>query len=159
MYLGITVAEAFSRTAVDLSNADATRDLMLKDDFFGRWGEVWKTVIRHLEGFRGWPLYHLPPENVAWKPRPGFTLAGDAAHLALPNGEGVNCGMADAMSLANKLAECSQEDVHEAVLRYETEMFGRGSDTIEDGIRIFSSMFRDDNPEGFIDLLRNGLLG
>lgn len=63
-----------------------------------------------------------------WKPVPGVTLVSYAAHLAIPNGEGVNLAMTDALELACKIVEYegSEEYFERAVRDYEVGMFPRG---------------------------------
>ncbi|EJP62677.1 salicylate hydroxylase [Beauveria bassiana ARSEF 2860] len=50
------------------------------------------------------PLYALP-YGTRWTSRRGLALIGDAAHVMLPNGEGVNQAMLDATLLAEAVAE------------------------------------------------------
>ncbi|KAJ9301195.1 hypothetical protein DTO271G3_1330 [Paecilomyces variotii] len=47
-------------------------------------------------------LYTLP-YGTSWEHTPGVTLVGDAAHLMLPNGEGVNQGMLDSLLLSQAI--------------------------------------------------------
>ena len=50
------------------------------------------------------PLYTQPIEN-SWEHKPGATLIGDAAHLMLPSGEGVNLAMLDALLLSQAIVK------------------------------------------------------
>ncbi|KAM3462256.1 hypothetical protein MY5147_009850 [Beauveria neobassiana] len=54
------------------------------------------------------PLYALP-YGTRWTSRRGLALIGDAAHVMLPNGEGVNQAMLDATLLAEAVAEAWNE--------------------------------------------------
>ncbi|PMB63725.1 Tetracycline resistance protein from transposon Tn4351/Tn4400 [Beauveria bassiana] len=54
------------------------------------------------------PLYALP-YGTRWTSRRGLALIGDAAHVMLPNGEGVNQAMLDATLLAEAVAEAWKE--------------------------------------------------
>lgn len=132
IYFGITAPEHFVNTTPDLSNPETTRDQLLRD-FFSDWAEELKDYIRQSNNFRSWPLYQLPAESLNWAPVPGITLAGDAAHLSVPNGEGVNLAMKDALELVSKLEQYGVEGVDIAVKEYEKDMFIRGKDHIKDG--------------------------
>lgn len=159
VYLGVLAGEDFARSVAGSYDTEALRSLLLSDAFFATWAAEWKEMIRNLENFRSWPLYHLAPDAVSWKAVPGFTLAGDAAHLALPNGEGVNCGMTDAMVLAARIADRGLERVWDAVQEYEKDMMARGTESIVDGIRTNDSMLHEDNPGAFISAFKSVLLG
>ncbi|OJJ46474.1 hypothetical protein ASPZODRAFT_142288 [Penicilliopsis zonata CBS 506.65] len=50
------------------------------------------------------PLYTLPHGH-SWNHHAGVTLVGDAAHLMLPNGEGVNSAMWDSLLLSRELVK------------------------------------------------------
>ncbi|RDW57350.1 hypothetical protein BP5796_12800 [Coleophoma crateriformis] len=157
-YFGLHLPEDFVREAnLDLSNTEAVRSLFLSEGYFEDWAEGLKDFIRHGEDFHSWPLYSLPTESLEWKAVPGFTLAGDAAHLSVPNGEGVNMAMTDALMLANKIAEHGlAEGLDGAVQEYEQEMFPRGMSTIEDGLQMHKAMLSEDAPHSFLQALGIG---
>lgn len=158
IYLGITVPEDFVRGGtVDLTDTESTRQLFLSSDFFGDWGDELKDMIRHSEDFRPWSLYYMPPEAMSWKPVPGLTLAGDAAHVATPNGEGVNCAMADALSLATKIAAHGIDDIDRAAIEYEEDMFKRAVEHINDGLRLGAMMRHKDGPAAMISFFKTAL--
>jgi len=151
-YFGLQVPEKFFRNgAVDLQNDEATRRLLLSD-FYADWSEEYKDLIRHAADFRAWPLYTLSTEDMGWKSVPGFTLVGDAAHLSVPGGEGVNHAMTDSLNLASKIAEHGIENFGQAVQEYEAEMFPRGIATITEGKAAANIMFRED-PKEFLQLM------
>ncbi|CAL9670294.1 FAD-dependent oxidoreductase [Streptomyces sp. enrichment culture] len=71
------------------------------------------------------PLYALPVPHT-WRPTPGITLLGDAAHLMPPLGVGVNLAMLDAAELA--LALAGNATVDDAVRGYEKTMLPRSAE-------------------------------
>lgn len=54
------------------------------------------------------PLYALP-YGFSWQHKPGVSVIGDAAHVMLPNGEGVNQAMLDATQLSKAIAQAYGE--------------------------------------------------
>ncbi|TQV92468.1 hypothetical protein V2A60_007156 [Cordyceps javanica] len=56
------------------------------------------------------PLYALP-YGTSWAHKKGVALIGDAAHVMLPNGEGVNQAMLDATLLADAIVGAYDESV------------------------------------------------
>lgn len=151
IYLGVRVPEDFVRGGkIDLADAESTRSLFLSSEFFGNWAEELKDLIRYSEDFRSWPLYYIPPETMSWMSVPGLTLVGDAAHLATPNGEGVNCAMADALSLASKIATYGTDALDRAVAEYEEDMFRRGAEHIRSGLEVAAMLRHEDGPTALI---------
>ena len=151
-YFGLQVPEDFFLNGtVDLQDVEATRHLLLSD-FYADWSEEYKDLIRHATDFRAWPLYTLSTEDLSWKSVPGFTIVGDAAHLTIPNGEGVNLAMTDSLNLAAKIAEHGTENLDQAVQEYEADMFPRGIATIAEGKVMANVMFSED-PQVFFHLM------
>ncbi|MFD4637633.1 FAD-dependent oxidoreductase [Lentzea sp. NPDC058436] len=95
------------------------------------------------------PHYALPTGH-RWERVPGVTLVGDAAHLMPPNGEGANLAMLDGAELGIALAT---KDVETALAEYEEAMFVRAVHTAEDSEQMVQSLFGDEPPQKFLDLL------
>lgn len=152
-YFGLQVPEDFTRNGgIDLQQIDATRQTLLLE-YFPDWSDEYKEVIQHATDLRAWPLYTLSTDDMGWKSVPGFTLAGDAAHLAITNGEGVNLAMTDSMELASKIAEHGFDKLEQAVLEYEADMFTRGIASITQGKVMADVMYRED-PGPFLELIK-----
>lgn len=113
-----------------------------------------------------WPLYYLAAETFAadadaktWTRAPGVTLLGDAAHVALPNGEGVNLAMLDALRLYQCLsaelakdgeafdAKTDVEAIERAIVAYETEMRKSAAEHVADGFMINDMMYKVDGAQ------------
>jgi 2-polyprenyl-6-methoxyphenol hydroxylase-like FAD-dependent oxidoreductase len=155
IYFGFDVPEnAFRDGTIDLGNVEATRRMLLSTEHFAGWGEQYRELIRHATDFRGWPLCSLAPEALGWESVAGVTLAGDAAHLAIPGGEGVNLAMIDSLDLAGKIVECGTENLDRAVREYETAMFPRGVGSINKGTMMAGVMFSEDH-EPFLQLMKS----
>ncbi|RSM63126.1 FAD-dependent oxidoreductase [Amycolatopsis sp. WAC 01376] len=95
------------------------------------------------------PAYALP-SGLRWARVPGVTLLGDAAHLALANGEGANLAMLDGAELGKALA-ARPDDVETALADYEQAMFVRGETPMEEDF-LLESVFGEDIPERLLDL-------
>lgn len=149
---GLAVPETFLRSpAVDLADVEATRQLLLSD-FYPDWSEDYKSLIRHSADFRAWPLYTLAAGDMGWSSVPGATLAGDAAHLAYPGGEGVNLAMTDALQLTERIADFGVEGIDQAVREYESDMFPRAVAAIGESTSMAEVMYSED-PEAFVRLI------
>ena len=154
IYFGLQVPEDFFRNgSIDVGDVEATRSRLLSDFYVG-WSEEYRDFIRYATDFRAWPLYTLSSEDINWKHVPGVTVAGDAAHLSIPNGEGVNVAMTDALELALKIAKHGIGNLDQAVQEYEAEMFPRGAGTINDGQAMAGVMFAE-GPQGMLQMLQS----
>ncbi|KAK4191052.1 hypothetical protein QBC35DRAFT_488082 [Podospora australis] len=136
------------------------RNILLSDRFFADWDEEYHSLIKNGTNFRPWPLYSLSKESIteSWKSVPGLTLIGDAAHLCIPNGEGVNLAMTDALRLAEAIAAYGVERVDKAVKEYEEDMFPRAIETITEGWSMADGMFGE-GPEkllAFMEMVAGG---
>lgn len=107
---------------IDFSNADQVRENLLKE--YSTWAPELQDMIRYCDDdIVARPLYMLPV-GLRWASKHPVTVIGDAAHLCTPfAGEGVNSAMMDAMVLADKIIE-NTDDFRKAVKDYEEIMFG-----------------------------------
>ncbi|KAJ3227078.1 hypothetical protein HDU81_006950 [Chytriomyces hyalinus] len=103
------------------------------------------------------PMYALPI-GMTWDRLPGVTLLGDAAHLMLPSGEGVNLAMHDALELSQLLVDiCKAEltgDAFDAELdsklaAYENVMRERGRSEAVDSKMMNDMMYGENGGEEF----------
>ena len=153
-YFGFDIPEnAFRNGIIDLTDAEATRELLLSTDHFGDWDQHYHQLIRHATDFRGWPLYSLEKEALGWKAVSGVTLAGDAAHLSIPGGNGVNLALNDSFELAMKIKQHGMDDIDRAVREYETAMFERGVMSIQQGL-MMAKVQKDESPKAFLELIQ-----
>lgn len=77
------------------------------------------------------PIHSLPVGH-SWDRVRGVTLIGDAAHLAIPNGEGANLAMLDGADLG-RLVAAHADDVESALDEYERAAVPRGAEAAADG--------------------------
>ncbi|TGJ82151.1 hypothetical protein E0Z10_g6622, partial [Xylaria hypoxylon] len=172
MYAGIEEPDTSrTRAGGDLdftTEVEKPRAVLLS--LFADWAPHLRAFIEHAEGpWRVWPLYSFTAdafEGSAWTRAPGVTLLGDAAHVALPNGEGVNAAMLDALRLFECLtaelgkqgeafdAEADAAAIEHAVAAYETEMLKRASEHVDDGIMMNDMMYQADGAERMVAMFK-----
>ncbi|PYI11755.1 FAD/NAD(P)-binding domain-containing protein [Aspergillus sclerotiicarbonarius CBS 121057] len=167
VYFGLTLPEDFyqhrnSETA-DL-RTEELRDL-LSGNFYAAYAPQLKRFVAAAESpFRPWPLYRMDPEEVGWaRGVAGVTLLGDAAHVSTPFvGEGVNCGMHDAVILADSiLKHCArganlatdESGLEEALAAYEEDMFVRGRDLIRRSTESEATLFAENAAQQFLNFM------
>lgn len=119
------------------------------------------------------PISMLPRDH-RWEHKPFATLVGDAAHVMIPSGEGVNLAMVDALDLSRAISGAWEacdwaagggrrgfvEAVGPAVGEFEETMFARGHRMAEEAWGLGQVMFADDAAKGvvamFKGLVQNG---
>ncbi|KAF5663006.1 tetracycline resistance protein [Fusarium heterosporum] len=179
VYMGIVAPESLLHPGgdVDPNDMDKARKTMT-DGFYAGWADDFRVLVENSEGpWRPWPLYRLDPEifspettsngcqngepsQNSWKRTLGVVLIGDAAHLATPNGEGVNQAMYDSLVLFDQIISktgVTQEGTHDweadaaaleqAVAAYEAEMRPRACEHIKDSIDMESMMYAENGVE------------
>ncbi|KAB5580887.1 hypothetical protein GE09DRAFT_455594 [Coniochaeta sp. 2T2.1] len=155
--VGIPGPENFADSGlVDVSDWDALKKFLVRDDYFGTYSPEMQDIIRHSDGpFRPWIMYYFPTEKLNWESAPGVTLIGDAAHVTTPFvGDGVNCAMRDSCILAGKIKELGVGD--EAVAAYEKEMFPFAIDMITRSLLSQAMFFEKESPKTFLEVMASG---
>lgn len=99
-------------------------------------------------------LYTLP-HGSSWEHRAGVTLVGDAAHLMLPNGEGVNSAMFDSLLLSQaiiKAYKTAEENngsfqviFDPLLIEYEAALVERAKEAGNDTEGLIGKMFGTDD--------------
>lgn len=208
MYAGLEEPEALVRalgfssssssSSLDNSNdenTEASSKAALLDLFTG-WAPRLRAFIQAAEGpWRVWPLYTFSPEvftpeseeeeeKKTWTRAPGVVLLGDAAHVALPNGEGVNIAMVDALRLFERLsaelgfgsdpntntntntnaasddekknfdARADAAAVERAIVSFESAMRERAREHVAEGIMMNDTMYKADGAERMIAMFK-----
>ncbi|TVY55956.1 Monooxygenase asqM, partial [Lachnellula suecica] len=140
----------------DLSPAALKEKLLSPGGLFSNWGEEIKDLIaagcaEEEKEPEARPLY-AHPVGKFWTHTPGLTLIGDAAHLTTPNGEGVNVAMADALDLSEAiLSSDGEEELDEKIKAYEEKMRVRGTESMEDAVKMKELMF--ERPGAFLEMI------
>ena len=93
-------------------------------------------------------IYALPYPH-RWESKAGITLLGDAAHLMLPSGEGVNIAMIDAMDLALTIVKSGFGA--EGIQVFEKKMSERAAGLAKESAVNMEIMFSQESPKSFLD--------
>ncbi|MFJ3231049.1 FAD-dependent oxidoreductase [Streptomyces sp. NPDC086787] len=145
VYVGMRTDEDWhQRRGVDLADADAVRDALLKA--FTGWSDDLLGFITETDtGYVNRPLYALPVPHT-WEHTPGVTLLGDAAHVMSPfSGMGANLAMLDGADLARALAAGPTLD--DAVTAYESVLLPRSAEAAEGAAEGIDGAFAPDGAE------------
>ncbi|KAJ4159430.1 uncharacterized protein LMH87_008332 [Akanthomyces muscarius] len=122
IYLWLTTTDEKLGVTAGLAGKPPTAaiaKLLDNDKYLGKFGPVVKelaeTALREEEKETGGAgldirgLYALP-YGLRWEGKKGVAVVGDAAHVMLPNGEGVNQAILDATLLAEHIVQAWDED-------------------------------------------------
>lgn len=162
--ISLSVTEGWHTSAAGkalIADPPALRNLLLT--LYGDWSPTITDLVRNSDGaFRPWPLYALGLESLDWDTVPGVALVGDAAHLEIPDGEGVNRALTDAVSLARRIVahyQGGEGDLDAAVREYEAEMLPRVRKEIEKNKVEVGLLWSPDAPKGFVEAVMGGGFG
>ncbi|WP_367133875.1 MULTISPECIES: FAD-dependent oxidoreductase [Streptomyces] len=111
--------------AVDFTDAAATTARIAQE--FDGWAPELTALITDGDTAPVLRPHYALPAGHRWDRVPGVTLLGDAAHLAVPNGEGANLAMLDGAELGKALA-AHPDDIEAALTEYEQAMFPRSAE-------------------------------
>jgi 2-polyprenyl-6-methoxyphenol hydroxylase-like FAD-dependent oxidoreductase len=134
---------------IDFKNPASIKAGLLKD--YADWAPELQRIIKEasedLVNMVPRALYTLPVDH-RWETRPNLTLIGDAAHLMLPSGEGVNLAMIDALELAEAIGTAnaqgaSGEGLKKYIGEYEAKMWKRSQESAEEAARLNEIMFSE----------------
>lgn len=151
-YVALTEAQEWF-TAIDFSDADAAVARVARE--FEGWAPELTALITDTDTPPVLRLLHALPADHRWERVPGVTLLGDAAHLAIPNGDGANLAMLDGAELGRALA-AHPDDTEAALAAYEQAMFPRSAEAARDGIQLHESLFGDTAPHSLIAAFTEG---
>jgi 2-polyprenyl-6-methoxyphenol hydroxylase-like FAD-dependent oxidoreductase len=155
IYAGLRLPKDWNNENGDILASREARERFIREEY-ADWDSTLTDLILHSDSgrYHRWPIHSLTAEESHWTHVPGLTLIGDAAHVAFVNGEGVNIGMFDSLQLVRQIVRCGLDRLDEAVVAYETEMFVRGKENIEDGVEKENFLYGEDAPREFIKWLR-----
>ncbi|KAH8700691.1 salicylate hydroxylase [Talaromyces proteolyticus] len=167
VYLWLTHPDENFATSYDLAGKPATnaKDKLLSDDtLLGTFGNTIKELVATAcdEETIDNPgasldiraLYKLP-HGSSWEHKTGVTLVGDAAHLMLPSGEGVNLAMNDSLLLAHTIikayetsgndTDSFQSTLDPLLKEFETALVERAKQAGDETDTLLEKMFGSDD--------------
>ncbi|KAJ6455992.1 salicylate hydroxylase [Mycena vitilis] len=153
--------------------AEVKATLLGDDTLYGRWAPALKDLIGtacdeetlHNPGAAAdiKAIYMLPIGHT-WAHQPGVTLLGDAAHLTVPSGKGVNLALWDALDLAQVLgavpeaadAKAWQDAVDPRMREFEERMLARGKADAPMGIKMWDTMLSQGGAQLMVHMMMSG---
>ncbi|KAJ2958115.1 hypothetical protein NQZ79_g6229 [Umbelopsis isabellina] len=153
--VGLKLPENWTVNSMVFHNPSALWKSLLQNEFAEWAQELTELITSSDRSFRSWPLYSTPEKSVAWKHIPGVTLIGDAAHLTVPTGDGVNNALYDSEELARQIIKYGIDNLDFAVVEYEKEMQPRALKAIEKGQWFTKHFFGADAPQNFLQASMN----
>ncbi|HET9626236.1 MAG TPA: FAD-dependent monooxygenase [Kofleriaceae bacterium] len=144
---------AFSRppawfAAIDFGDPPAARARLAAE--LAGWAPALTALITDGETAPVLRPIHALPAGHRWDRAPGVTLIGDAAHLALPAGDGANLAMLDGAELGQAIA-ARPTDLDAAIAGFEAAMFERSARAAREAAETFALCFADpEAPRGLV---------
>ena len=150
VYIGIQVLEDYAQKRYLGQTEIVRQECLTSPQFYRDWSQKFKDIIAICEGpVREWQLYSFSADANGWPRTPGVTLIGDAAHVTVPDGEGVNRAMYDALVLVERIVNHREEEdgLEKAVAENESEMFSRVRNGVAEALSGLDMMFADNAVE------------
>ncbi|MYU16291.1 FAD-dependent monooxygenase [Streptomyces sp. SID8361] len=135
--------------AIDFTDSAAATARMARE--FDGWAPELTALITDGETAPVPRPYNALPVEHRWERVPGVTLLGDAAHLAIPNGEGANLAMLDGAELGKAIA-AHPDDIETGFAEYEKALFPRSAEVVAEGNLLQQRLFDDNAPHSLIDM-------
>lgn len=185
VYIMLTLDDESFATTSGLAGQPATvakEKLFGNDSLLGSWGAPIKELVAAAcdEEAADDPsaaldirALYTQPAGITWEHKPGVTLIGDAAHLMLPSGEGVNLALLDALMLSkaigkahettardNSDAACSFQSTYDACLKeYEVDLAARATKAAEESRYLNGIMYGEEYGASALAKLLQGFNG
>ncbi|KAJ7684388.1 salicylate hydroxylase [Mycena polygramma] len=153
--------------------AEVKATLLGDDTLYGKWSPTLKDLIGtacdeetldNPGAAADIKAIHMLPIGHTWAHQLGVTLLGDAAHLSIPSGEGVNFALWDALDLARVLggvpeaadAKAWQDAVDPRMREFEETMQARGKADAEEGVAMWDMFLGENGAQGMADMMTGG---
>lgn len=157
LYVSAEYPENWGETSgVDFENNKEVCAYLEK--FHSGWDPLFFKIFNAVDTFVLRPLHSVPVDQ-NWEAHANITLIGDAAHIMLPSGEGVNAAMLDALELSKYLTSNDFPDLQNAMAAYENDMRTRAAllsqDAVEGTERMYSKGALDTFVNDFMEMNRH----